>query len=483
MLEHHRGRPDLTDGVGDALAVDVRRRAVHRLEQGGEAPFRIEVGRRRDADGPGTGRPQVGQDVTEQVRGHHHVEPVRMQDEVRGQDVDVVLAGSHAGIGGGHLVEALVPERHGDRDAVGLGGRGDVPGGPAFGELEGEPHDAIRAVSREDALLQDRLALGALEDAAAQARVLALGVLPDHVEVDVADLPARQRRGHAGHEPHRSQVHVLVELAPQRDQHAPERDVIRHRLRPADGAEEDGVVTADPLLSSRPASSSRARGSSPSSSPDARTRTRRRTCARPPPARAAPPERPPCRSRLRVSPRSGAPSSGPGSDPRVVEEQVGVAAAAELAGHDRPPALSPALVQARLADACPGRRWSRTRPGPGRGRRRAGRCVRCRRSCRERSSSSSAASPRAGGAGSCCPGRRWCRRRPGRRSGRRRAGRCVRCRRSCRGRWPSSCCASPRAGSAGSCCPGRRWCRRRRGRRSGRRRAGRCVRCRRSCRG
>ena len=32
MLQHHRARPDLADRIGDALPVNIRRRAVHRLE-------------------------------------------------------------------------------------------------------------------------------------------------------------------------------------------------------------------------------------------------------------------------------------------------------------------------------------------------------------------------------------------------------------------------------------------------------------------
>ena len=46
--------------------------------------------------------------------------------EMRGQDVDVVLVGLDVGIVLLHLGEALVPERHGVDDAVGLGGRGHV---------------------------------------------------------------------------------------------------------------------------------------------------------------------------------------------------------------------------------------------------------------------------------------------------------------------------------------------------------------------
>src|SRR5882762_11730798 len=51
VLEHHRARPDLSDGIRDVLARDVRRRAVHRLEHRREFAFRIDVARGRDADG------------------------------------------------------------------------------------------------------------------------------------------------------------------------------------------------------------------------------------------------------------------------------------------------------------------------------------------------------------------------------------------------------------------------------------------------
>ena len=38
--------------------------------------------------------PEVGEDVAEQVRADDDVEPVRMQHEMRRQDVDVVLVAS-----------------------------------------------------------------------------------------------------------------------------------------------------------------------------------------------------------------------------------------------------------------------------------------------------------------------------------------------------------------------------------------------------
>jgi hypothetical protein len=76
---------------------------------------------------------------------------------------------------------------------------------------------------------------------AAQVGVFALGVLAHHQEVDVAGLLAGQRAGHALEQAHRAQVDVLVELAPELQQAAPQRDVVGHAGRPADGAEQQRV--------------------------------------------------------------------------------------------------------------------------------------------------------------------------------------------------------------------------------------------------
>ena len=66
--------------------------------------------------------------------------------------------------------------------------------GARLRELEGELQDAVDAVAREDRLLHHDLAVGALEHAAADGRVLALGVLAHDAEVDVARLAAGERR-------------------------------------------------------------------------------------------------------------------------------------------------------------------------------------------------------------------------------------------------------------------------------------------------
>jgi len=70
-VQHHRCRPDGGDRIGDVLAGDIRRRAVHRFKQRWQFAVRIQIGRWRDADGAGAGRAEVGQDVAEQVGRDH----------------------------------------------------------------------------------------------------------------------------------------------------------------------------------------------------------------------------------------------------------------------------------------------------------------------------------------------------------------------------------------------------------------------------
>ncbi len=103
-------------------------------------------------------------------------------------------------------------------------------------------------ILRHHRLLHHDLALAAFEHPAADARVLALGVLAHDHHVDVARRQAGERRAHARHQARRAQVDVEVEVAPELEQRAPERDVIGNLLGPADGAEEDRIVAADLLL-------------------------------------------------------------------------------------------------------------------------------------------------------------------------------------------------------------------------------------------
>ena len=59
VLEHHRARPNLTDGIGDTFTGNVRRGAVYRFEHRGEIFIGIDVCARRDRDGPRYGRAEV----------------------------------------------------------------------------------------------------------------------------------------------------------------------------------------------------------------------------------------------------------------------------------------------------------------------------------------------------------------------------------------------------------------------------------------
>src|SRR5213593_1199468 len=81
---------------------------------------------------------EIRQDVAEQVGCHHDVEPVRMLDEVSREDVDVELVPADVGILPGHRLHALVPVRHGDRDAVRLRRRRQVLLRALAGQLERE---------------------------------------------------------------------------------------------------------------------------------------------------------------------------------------------------------------------------------------------------------------------------------------------------------------------------------------------------------
>ena len=221
---------------------------MHRLEERRERALRVQVRRRRDADRPRARGAKVREDVAEEVRAHHDVEPVRMRDEVRGENVDVELVDAHVGIPRGHRLDALVPVRHRDRDPVRLRGGGQVLLRARLREVEREAQDPVDTLAGEARLLEDDLALGVRVHPAADARVLALRVLAHHEEVDVARLAIGERAPDAGHETARPEVDVLVELAAELDQHAPERDVVRYGRGPAHRAEEQRVVAADLVL-------------------------------------------------------------------------------------------------------------------------------------------------------------------------------------------------------------------------------------------
>ena len=95
----------------------------------------------------------------------------------------------------------------------------------------------------EDGLLDRHLLGAAPEEAAADLGVLTLVVLAHDQHVDVGGPAPGERRLDALEQPHRAQVDVLVELAPDGDQQAPERDVVGHAGK-THRAEEDRLERA-----------------------------------------------------------------------------------------------------------------------------------------------------------------------------------------------------------------------------------------------
>ena len=243
MLEHHRTRPDLADRVGDAAAGNVGCRAMHRLEHRGVFACGVDVARGCYADRADHGGAEIGQDVAKQVRADHDIEPIGVADEMRGQDIDVVLVGPDIGIVARDGSKPLIPERHRVDDAVRLGRRGDVLLAGA-GELEGVAHDAVAAAAGEDRLLHRHLEFGAGIKPAADFRILAFVVFADDIEVDIARSAVAQRRLDAGQQPHGAEVDVLVEAASQGDQQAPQRDVIGYFGWPTHRAKEYCIDSA-----------------------------------------------------------------------------------------------------------------------------------------------------------------------------------------------------------------------------------------------
>src|SRR5690606_25532778 len=80
--------PNRAERIGDALAGDVRRGAVNRLEQ---ARAVAEAGAGEQADRAGQHGCGVGEDVAEQVRGHHDVETFWGADQIHRRRVDVLM--------------------------------------------------------------------------------------------------------------------------------------------------------------------------------------------------------------------------------------------------------------------------------------------------------------------------------------------------------------------------------------------------------
>ena len=114
----------------------------------------------------------------------------------------------------------LVPEHVAVARRVGLG-RARDDAAPLGRELEGVLDDALDARAREHGRLDADLAGMALMRAAADAGVLALGVLAHEHHVDIAGRTAGERARHALEQPHGTDVGPQVEALADRQQQPP----------------------------------------------------------------------------------------------------------------------------------------------------------------------------------------------------------------------------------------------------------------------
>ena len=144
VAQEHGGREDLGDGVGNALAGDVRRGSAAGFEQSESAGGQLagaEGGAGEHAEGSGDHGHFVGENVAEEVFGEDDVESARVADELHGGVVDVEVLEGDVGVLLGEFGNGFAPE-----DAV-FEDVSLVDGGDFFaaqlGGLEGDVSDAF----------------------------------------------------------------------------------------------------------------------------------------------------------------------------------------------------------------------------------------------------------------------------------------------------------------------------------------------------
>src|SRR5690242_13278209 len=112
----------------------------------------IQICRGGDADRSDDRGAKIRKNVTEEIRTYNNIKPVRMPHKMGSQDVNVILIRANIGIIRCHLMETLIPERHGVDDPVGFCSRGQMLLSSA-GQIEGESQDAVYSTSGENCLL------------------------------------------------------------------------------------------------------------------------------------------------------------------------------------------------------------------------------------------------------------------------------------------------------------------------------------------
>ena len=169
---------------------------------------------------------------------------------MRSQNIDVKLVNTDTRIVLGHFYDSLIPIRHGDGNAVGFGGAGEMLLRASLRKFKGEFQDAIDTNARHDRFLHHNFTLGARVHAPANAGVLTLGVFAHDVHVNFTGLSGRAISSHHGcndarHESGRTQIDVLIELTAEQKQRAPQRHMVGNFVWPTHSTKVDGIVATD----------------------------------------------------------------------------------------------------------------------------------------------------------------------------------------------------------------------------------------------
>ena len=120
MGQQKRHGHDRRGGIGDALARDVGRAAMHGFEHRRIRPRRIDIAAGRQPDAAGHRGGEIGDDVAEQIVGHDDVEPARISNHVDSGGVDVLVSDLDVGIVPADLADHPRPQLAGVRQHVGL---------------------------------------------------------------------------------------------------------------------------------------------------------------------------------------------------------------------------------------------------------------------------------------------------------------------------------------------------------------------------
>src|SRR5262249_19460288 len=157
-------------------------------------------------------RRDIAQDIAEQIRTDHYIERVRTANEVHRGSIHQQRFSSDARELFGDSLERAIPKHHAEALRIRLGDGGyQLLLVTLHGKLEGEADDALDAAAREDRRLNRDLVRLVMINESTYLRVLAFRVLAHDHHVDVARVPARERRFHTLVEHSRTYVRILVE--------------------------------------------------------------------------------------------------------------------------------------------------------------------------------------------------------------------------------------------------------------------------------